>query len=190
MSSKTRHPDDVVYFAAHLIEAELAKGISVRKLAERWGTVHPNLLNILSHLKGVGKDMQTVLANAAADGSVDELLERAARWRKANPSYLPRLYREKHPAPSSRPLNRSLAWWPSLAEEVGRESPHLLWAIEAAGEQPQGPEPREEKRRAYFDRAVDDVLDMPEEEQQKLENAHRHRFRQSGRVKIPRRDAR
>lgn len=175
MSTEPKETSVLTFFVAHLIEQRRDRQETWRAIGDDWGVTHPTLHAICGDLAGVGPDVELRLADKLTHGSRDELDKRAKAWRKANPHWLPRDYVKKHPSTSLGRPNKSYPWWNAQAELYLKEHAQFDWAVWAAGERPRrDPEPRQERRANYVDREVEDVLDLPEEEQQRFENAFRH----------------
>jgi hypothetical protein len=173
MTTETEPRRQLSIYVAHLIEGEIAsRGRGAwRPLADDWGVTHPTLQHICRDLKGIGPDVEFKLAAKLAGGKRDVLSERAKEWCTANPDWLPEKYKRAHGAGPTQ--NRKWKWWAAAAKKAAQEHPELDWAIDAAGREPQGSEPREDKRLAHVLGATNMVLNLPEERQQALENGYR-----------------
>lgn len=150
--------DATVLYMARLIEEEMNRGKKLRELAKEWDLHHSTLATLRLNLRGGGKLVETKVAAAVADGSVDELRRRAREWTARHPGWRPSGYE----APGTPPKNSSWSWWADEAAKLLSAKPKLGWALAAAAALPQGYEPRADRRRAYVERAVESILDLPE----------------------------
>lgn len=160
-----KEPSALVLYLAHLVEAERARGVTLGEIADRWGVTHPALSHLQRYLRGGGQKIETNVAAVECGGSRDELHRRAAAWYAKHPRWRPAGYTERVAAPA----NAAFPWWAAEAARMVADRPQLAWAVAVAAEQPAGLEPRPDRRRAYVERAVDNVFDLPEAEIARLE---------------------
>jgi len=161
-------PSALVLYLAHLVEAERARGTTLAALAARWGVTHPALSHVQQYLRGGGQKMERGVAAAETNGSLDELHRRANAWYAKHSSWRPADYLARVGAAK----NASFGWWTEEAERLVAARPKLAWAVAVAAEQPASLEPRADRRRAYVERAVDAIFDLPESEIAALENGY------------------
>jgi hypothetical protein len=160
--------DAVVLYMAHLIEEEMANGKKLRPLGKEWNLHHSTLATLRFNLRGGGKHVETKIAEAVTGGSVDELRRLAKVWHAKHPGWRPKDYA----SPDAPPKNSAFAWWDEEAARFAASKPKLAWAVAAAAEKPQSDEPRADRRRAYVERAVDSLLDLPEKTVAALERRY------------------
>jgi hypothetical protein len=160
--------DVVVLYMARLVQEEMDQGKKLRELGKEWGLNHATLATLRRNLRGGGQHVETKIAEAIAGGSVDELRRRAKEWHAKHPGWRPKGYEP----PDAPPKNSAFAWWNEEAARFAAQKPKLAWAVAAAAEKPQGDEPRADRRRAYVERAVDSLLDLPEKTVAALERRY------------------
>jgi hypothetical protein len=101
MPPRSPKADDLTLFVAHEIERNRdpsGPNRTYESLSEEWGVSKPHLANVVNHLRGVGRDFENKLADAWTGGDVQKLRERASRWRKENPDWLPKAFGERVPS--------------------------------------------------------------------------------------------
>lgn len=172
MNGKKKALDDLVFYVAHLIQERQEKGDDLRAIGRELGMSHSLASQICSTLKGIGADKQRALAKALTGGSLDRLEQAAAEWRRAHPAWLPAAYKERMGTVVGLTRN-DWPWWPALAKKASTtpKHKHLAWAIWAAGNEPRGLEPREDRRTVdYVVDVAKGMLDLPEAQQETLHN--------------------
>ncbi len=150
---------ELTLYFAYLIEREQSRGVTLRMLGKRWGVSHAALSVLRKHLRGGARDVEEGIARAETGGSLDELRRRATKWRAKNPNWWPAGYE----APARR--NADMPWWADQAATYAAHHRENAWAVAAAGDEPAGREPREDRRGVYVARAVDALLDLSSQEQ-------------------------
>jgi len=158
----------LILYMAHLIEEQQVAGKTLRDLGAEWGVSHAALAILRRHLRGGGRHIETRIAEAVAGGDITELRKRAKAWHSRNPGWRPRGYKP----PNAQPKNRDFPWWEEEAAKVSSAKSKLAWAVAAAAEKPQSDEPRAERRRAYVERAAENILDLPEKTVATLERRY------------------
>lgn len=104
MPSRVITPSNLTLYVAHEIERE-KETVSYQQLADRWEVSKAHLVNVSTHLHGVGPELEQKLADAWTGGSRDKLQRLADEWRRQHPAWRPRnagRTREVHQSPDQQ----------------------------------------------------------------------------------------
>jgi len=175
MAGKKKDPTPLVYYMAHRLEELRKQGAKGNDFGLPLGIKHPLLVQLPTLSRGIGPDVEQAIADKLTGSNVHELRQIAKQWRDAHPDWLPDAKKERDAAMGVAPPRSKWPWWPSVAKKATKDSPHLGWAIWAAGKEPRGHEPRPDKRTVqYVIACANELLDiLPEEEAQRLHHEYR-----------------